>query len=154
MEQLILVAHLLVALAIIGLILLQRGKGADIGASFGAGASQTLFGSTGGGNVLTQATGWLAAVFFASSFGLAVIADNRTAGSDDLGFEIPVDVTEQVEIPAQTEMESDLPVVESDAVESDLPVMEATEAAEAVSEDIPPVSDNGETDDDTSTSDE
>ena len=50
MEQIILVVHLLVALAIIGLIMLQQGKGADMGASFGAGASQTLFGSSGSGN--------------------------------------------------------------------------------------------------------
>ena len=54
MEQLILVVHLVVALTIIGLILLQRGKGADVGASFGGGASQTVFGSSGGGNVLTD----------------------------------------------------------------------------------------------------
>ena len=54
MEQIILIVHLLVALAIIGLIMLQQGKGADMGASFGAGASQTLFGSDGSGNVLTR----------------------------------------------------------------------------------------------------
>ena len=63
-EQLVLVAHLLLSLAIIGLIMLQQGKGADMGASFGAGASQTLFGSTGGGNVLTRATAWMVALFF------------------------------------------------------------------------------------------
>ena len=68
MEQIVLIVHLLVALAIIGLIMLQQGKGADMGASFGAGASQTLFGSDGSGNVLTRATSWLAALFFASSF--------------------------------------------------------------------------------------
>jgi preprotein translocase subunit SecG len=55
-NQVILVVHLLVALAIIGLILLQRGKGADAGASFGGGASQTVFGSSGGSNVLTSTT--------------------------------------------------------------------------------------------------
>ncbi|MDP5069452.1 MAG: preprotein translocase subunit SecG, partial [Congregibacter sp.] len=55
MEQLVLVTHLLLSLAIIGLIILQQGKGADAGASFGAGASQTVFGSTGSGNVLTRA---------------------------------------------------------------------------------------------------
>ena len=62
MEQIIIISHLLVALAIIGLIMLQQGKGADMGASFGAGASQTLFGSDGSGNVLTRATAWLVAV--------------------------------------------------------------------------------------------
>ena len=89
MEQITLMVHLLVAIALIALILLQRGKGSDIGASFGAGASQTLFGSAGSGNALTRMTAWLSAIFFASSFGLAVIADNRTAGEDDLGFDIP-----------------------------------------------------------------
>ena len=61
----------MVALAIIGLIMLQQGKGADVGASFGAGASQTLFGSDGSGNVIAKATAWLSAIFFATSFGLA-----------------------------------------------------------------------------------
>ena len=88
MNQVILVVHLLVALAIIGLILLQRGKGADMGASFGGGASQTVFGSSGGGNVLTSATGWLSALFFATSFGLAMIADQQYADNDELGFEV------------------------------------------------------------------
>jgi preprotein translocase subunit SecG len=99
MEQITLMVHLLVALALIALILLQRGKGSDIGASFGAGASQTLFGSAGSGNALTRMTAWLAAIFFASSFGLAVIADNRTADEDDLGFDVPDSeiVVEQVQ---------------------------------------------------------
>ena len=76
-EQLILVLHILIALAIVALILLQQGKGADMGASFGAGGSQTLFGPTGGGNVLTQATAILAALFFVTSFGLAIIAKQK-----------------------------------------------------------------------------
>jgi preprotein translocase subunit SecG len=63
-EQIILVVHLLIALSIIGLIMMQQGKGADIGASFGAGGSQTLFGSVGSANVLTRGTAWLAAAFF------------------------------------------------------------------------------------------
>ena len=79
MEQIILVVHLLVALTIIGLIMLQQGKGADMGASFGAGGSQTLFGSSGSGNVLTKATGWLVVLFFASSFGLALLATQQSA---------------------------------------------------------------------------
>ena len=107
MEQITLMVHLLVAIALIALILLQRGKGSDIGASFGAGASQTLFGSAGSGNALTRMTAWLSAIFFASSFGLAVIADNRTADEDDLGFDIPDSavVSEQVE-------EGDMPTLD------------------------------------------
>ena len=118
MEQLILVVHLVVALTIIGLILLQRGKGADVGASFGGGASQTVFGSSGGGNVLTSATGWLSAIFFVTSFGLAMIADQRFSGSDDLGFEVPLEASPAV-------LESDIPVLEEEsdsALPSDLPI--------------------------------
>jgi preprotein translocase subunit SecG len=113
MEQIILVVHLLGALAIIGLILLQQGKGADMGASFGAGASQTLFGSTGSGNVLTKATAWLAVLFFATSFGLALLAKQKSAPVDDLGIEIPPVVQEQVI--ADPALDSDVPVVENDA---------------------------------------
>ncbi len=88
MEQLILVAHLLIAFAIIGLILLQQGKGADMGASFGAGASQTLFGADGGGNVLTRTTALLATLFFATSFGLAIVAKDKAAAVNEIN--IPV----------------------------------------------------------------
>ena len=76
-EQIILIVHVLIALAIVGLVLLQQGKGADMGASFGAGGSQTLFGAAGGGNVLTRATAILATLFFVSSVSLAVIAKQK-----------------------------------------------------------------------------
>lgn len=110
MEQIILVAHLLVALAIIGLIMLQQGKGADMGASFGAGASQTLFGSDGSGNALTKATAWLVVLFFSTSFGLALIANQKTVVVDDIDLMIPATVEAPVEV-----LDSDLPVVENDA---------------------------------------
>lgn len=76
MEHLIIAFHVLAALGIIALILIQQGKGADMGASFGAGASQTLFGSRGSGNALTRTTAILAAIFFATSFALSVLAKN------------------------------------------------------------------------------
>jgi len=110
MEQIILVAHLLVALAIIGLIMLQQGKGADMGASFGAGASQTLFGSDGSGNALTKATAWLVVLFFSTSFGLALIANQKTVVVDDIDLMIPAAMQAPVEV-----LDSDLPVVENDA---------------------------------------
>ena len=119
MEQITLMVHLLVALALIALILLQRGKGADIGASFGAGGSQTLFGSAGSGNALTRMTAWLSAIFFASSFGLAVIADNRTASEDDLGFEVPVYEPVETEVP-----DSDVPDIDFGS-EGDIPFDDA-----------------------------
>jgi len=108
MEQLILIAHLLIALAIIGLILLQQGKGADMGASFGAGGSQTLFGSDGGGNVLTRSTAVLATAFFVTSFGLAIVAKDKAQGTTDIDIQVPV-VQEQ-----QPSMQSDLPAVDDD----------------------------------------
>lgn len=74
MESIVLVVHVLVAVAMVGLILLQQGKGAEMGASFGAGASQTVFGAAGSVGFLTKATATLAAIFFATSLGLAVYA--------------------------------------------------------------------------------
>ncbi|MEI7949325.1 MAG: preprotein translocase subunit SecG [Gammaproteobacteria bacterium] len=77
MEQLIIVVHVLSAVAIIGLVLIQHGKGADMGASFGSGASQTIFGGAGSGNALTKSTTLLAMVFFVTSLGLAVLAKHQ-----------------------------------------------------------------------------
>ena len=71
MYQLILLVHIIVAIAIIGLVLIQHGKGADIGASFGAGASNTLFGSQGTGSFLFKLTGGLVLTFFVTSLSLS-----------------------------------------------------------------------------------
>jgi preprotein translocase subunit SecG len=75
--SLLLTVHILVALVIIGLVLMQHGKGADMGAAFGSGASGSLFGSSGSANFLSRTTGVLAAVFFATSLTLAYIASNK-----------------------------------------------------------------------------
>lgn len=81
--SLVLTVHILVALAIIGLVLMQHGKGADMGAAFGSGASGSLFGATGSANFLSRATGILAAVFFITSLTLAYVASVKpeTSGS-------------------------------------------------------------------------
>jgi preprotein translocase subunit SecG len=110
MEQLILIAHLLIALAIIGLILLQQGKGAEMGASFGAGGSQTLFGAAGSGNVLTRTTAILATLFFVTSFGLAILARDKAAAVG--GIDLPIPVTEQSEV----SFDADLPVADDDVI--------------------------------------
>lgn len=81
LETAVIVVHILVSLALVVLVLLQQGKGAEAGASFGGGASQTVFGSQGSGNFLTQSTKWLAVVFFATSIGLAYIAKEQAAMS-------------------------------------------------------------------------
>jgi preprotein translocase subunit SecG len=81
--NLIIVIHVVVALAIIGLVLLQHGKGADMGSGFGGGASSSLFGATGSANFLSRATAVLATMFFILSLILAYIATNapRDSGS-------------------------------------------------------------------------
>lgn len=113
-ETLVLVVHVLAALAIIGLVLIQHGKGADMGSGFGGGASSTVFGSGGAGNFLSKSTTWLAIAFFLTSFTLAYFAKEKSLVARNLG--IP-EVIQQA--PAQAEM----PVVES-ARDSEVPVME------------------------------
>ena len=71
------VLHVVIALAIIGLVLLQHGKGADMGSGFGGGASASLFGATGSANFLSRTTAVLATVFFILSLALAYFASNR-----------------------------------------------------------------------------
>ncbi len=70
LESILLVVHLLVAIAVCGFVLLQHGKGADMGAAFGSGSSGSLFGAAGSANFLSRTTGVLATVFFLSSLGL------------------------------------------------------------------------------------
>jgi len=80
---LVLTVHLLVGLSVIGLVLIQHGKGADMGAAFGSGASGSLFGASGSANFMSRTTAWFAAVFFATSLALSYMATNRpkAAGS-------------------------------------------------------------------------
>lgn len=79
MQTIVVVVHVIVAIGIVGLVLLQQGKGADAGASFGAGASQTVFGASGSGNFLVRATTIGATIFFITSLSLAVFAKNQSA---------------------------------------------------------------------------
>lgn len=72
--SIVLVVHVLAGLGVIGLVLMQHGKGADMGAAFGSGASGSLFGSSGSANFLSRTTAVLAAVFFATSLGLSYLA--------------------------------------------------------------------------------
>ncbi|GAB6068609.1 preprotein translocase subunit SecG [Methylothermus subterraneus] len=77
MYQLFMVFHVLIAIAIVVLVLLQQGKGADVGAAFGSGASGTLFGARGSASFLSRTTAILAAIFFLTSLSLAYFADFR-----------------------------------------------------------------------------
>ena len=77
LESVLLVVHVIIALVICGLVLLQHGKGADMGAAFGSGSSGSLFGAAGSANFLSRSTAILAAVFFLSSVGLTWFASTR-----------------------------------------------------------------------------
>ncbi len=77
MEKIILVVHILAAASVIGLVLLQHGKGADMGAAFGSGASGSLFGVSGSSNLLSRLTALFVAIFFATSLTLAYMASHR-----------------------------------------------------------------------------
>ena len=78
MYEALLVVFLIVAIGLVGLIMLQQGKGADMGASFGAGASATLFGSSGSGNFMTRMTAILATLFFWPMFRTSASISDRT----------------------------------------------------------------------------
>jgi preprotein translocase subunit SecG len=82
METIVWIIHLLVAAALIGLVLLQHGKGADMGAAFGSGASGSLFGASGSANFLSRATAVLATVFFFTSMGLTYFSLQNTKPTD------------------------------------------------------------------------
>ena len=112
LETLLLVVHVGVAVAIIGLVLIQHGKGADAGAAFGSGASQTVFGSQGSSSFLTRSTAILATVFFLTSLTLAYLAANTGEERS---------VTEVMAPAADEPLGSDLPMPPMDEVPSDVP---------------------------------
>lgn len=102
LETLVVVVHVVIAVALVGLVMIQQGKGADAGAAFGGGASQTVFGSQGSGNFLTKTTTMLALLFFVTSFSLAVFAKQKAEGAGLKG----VPVVQQVPAAAQQAPES------------------------------------------------
>ena len=122
LQTIVLIAHVGVALMIIGLVLLQRGKGADAGTGFGAGASGTVFGARGSATFFSRATGVLATLFFVTSLTLAYLATQRTAPASLLQGApaqqtAPQTQTTTTTAPpaAQTPPASDLPDVPNDA---------------------------------------
>jgi preprotein translocase subunit SecG len=90
--NLIVVVQVLSALIIIGLVLLQHGKGADMGAAFGSGASGSLFGATGSSNFMSKSTGVAAAIFFASTLALAYLGTSRTVSTGGVMDRVSVPV--------------------------------------------------------------
>jgi preprotein translocase subunit SecG len=122
LQTVVIVVHLLVAIGVVALVLLQQGKGADAGASFGSGASATVFGSQGSATFLSRFTAILAGVFFVTSLGLAFFATRQADQMSQAGLPDPA----VLEVP-----------VSKPAVE-DVPVLEATPSAPGA-DDVPQV---------------
>jgi len=90
MQTLLLFVYVVVAVCLIALVLIQRGKGADIGAAFGSGASQTVFGSSGSGSFLVKLTAVLAALFFIICIVLNYMVVHQARHANTVGMNIPV----------------------------------------------------------------
>jgi preprotein translocase subunit SecG len=109
---LLLSVHILVGLSVIGLVLIQHGKGADMGAAFGSGASGSLFGASGSANFLSRTTGVLAAVFFMTSLGLTYLASSGPKAPEsvmDSVKTVPAIPVAPAEAPAGDSKAKDIP---------------------------------------------
>ena len=125
-----LITHTLIALLIIVLVLLQRGKGADAGAAFGAGASGTVFGARGSASFFSRATAVCATAFFISSLTLAYLSSQSTAAPSSLLEDAPIVEVEADLVPDLNEEMpvSELPSLESTENSTDLPTLEEPSA--------------------------
>jgi len=120
--EVLIIVYLVVALMLIGFVLIQQGKGADMGASFGGGGSNTVFGSSGSGNFLTRTTAILATLFFVISLILGNQTADKEKGDDFQNIDIPVlEQPADIDVPLATE--SDAPTVN----QSDVPATEQQE---------------------------
>jgi len=117
LQTIVLVAHVGIALLIIGLVLLQRGKGADAGTGFGAGASGTVFGARGSATFFSRMTGVLAALFFATSLGLAYMATTQQTVPTSLLETAPAPQTAAPPPAAEQKPPSDVPVIQPEPAE-------------------------------------
>ena len=110
-ETVLLMLLVLDALALAALVLLQQGRGADVGAAFGSGSSNTMLGSSGGASFLTKVTAWLAIGFFAISFGLAYSAKERAGDIEGVGI-LQIATPEEPDLTEEPEgVDSDIPDV-------------------------------------------
>ncbi len=128
-QKIVLIVHTLIAVLIITLVLLQRGKGADAGAAFGAGASGTVFGARGSSSFFSRATAVLATAFFVSSLALAYLSSQAGTGPESLLDDMPaIEATPDVAEDSLPE----LPADEDTAGDDELPTLEDVEEEEAL----------------------
>ena len=116
MSALLITLHIIVCIALIMIVLLQTGKGADMGAAFGGGGSQTLFGSTGASTFLSTATTWAAVIFMLTCLTLAYVSSHRTGSS----------IMKDAEVPA-TEPAATVPAGEKTEAETSSPLQTTVE---------------------------
>ena len=135
LQKAVLIGHTIIALLIIVLVLLQRGKGAEAGAAFGAGASGTVFGARGSGSFFSRMTAVFATLFFVSSLTLAYLSSQRSSGPGSLLDEVEPVVEEQAEALPDT-ADDELPALQEtvddavDAVDDELPALDETATSE------------------------
>ena len=109
MYELVLIIHVILCCALVGMVLIQQGKGSEVGAAFGGGASQTVFGGQGAGSFITRVTAILAASFFATSLSLSYIAVQSSKSQAVLDLPIstqekPKDLAEVPALPESSEV--------------------------------------------------
>ena len=140
MQTILTVVHLVLALSLVGLVLLQHGKGADAGAAFGSGASSTVFGARGSGSFLTRSTAALATLFFVTSIALAYYS--AQVGEPE-GLMDRVDIPGPAVLPQQDDT-GDLPVAPGDLDAPPVPLSEAPAPRAGAETDLPPMPTAGE----------
>jgi preprotein translocase subunit SecG len=106
MYEMLLVVYLIVAIILIGFVLIQQGKGAGMGASFGSGGSNTVFGASGAGNFMTRTTAILAAVFFALSLVLGNLSTHKVTADQEFSN---LEIEEVSDIPVEKDISGDIP---------------------------------------------
>tara|TARA_R110002073_G_scaffold29831_2_gene93557 strand:+ start:475 stop:873 length:399 start_codon:yes stop_codon:yes gene_type:complete len=130
MDTLVTVVHFITAFLMIALILMQQGKGAEMGASFGGGGSQTVFGSSGGGSFFGKLTAILAVVFFVTSLGLALFAKNDSG----LNVQSDLPILETIQVQQQN-LEAEMPI--QGAENEEIPTSPATDDVESPTLEMP-----------------
>jgi len=136
MQTTVLIIHTLIALGIIALVLIQRGKGADAGAAFGSGSSGTVFGSRGSTSFFSRATALLATAFFATSLTLAYLSSQRSGTPDSLLESLPETAVTEEQSPVGLPADDGVPALEVDdlappADDSDVPELDMEPSEEA-----------------------
>ncbi len=130
MEIFLIIIHVIVCIALIMIVLLQTGKGADMGAAFGGGGSQTLFGSSGASTFLSKATTGAAIIFMLTSLFLAYFSSNRPS-SGSVITDTPAPVEDTAQPPASVPEESATPQAEEPAAETPADTSQAPDESPA-----------------------